>query len=483
MVASSPADGTAPLLRTALSASDAARQPAVAVLGGGLSGLSAAWHLQRAGIRAVVLELSLRVGGAIGGTRSGDWFHEGGPNSLFETSAEIATFIDDLGLRSRALYAPEAAKKRYIVRGGRPVALPGSPLGFVSNRLLSWPAKLRILGEPFRRRSSPETEETVQAFVQRRLGPEFLDYVVNPFVAGVYAGDPQRLSVRHAFPKLHALEQEHGSLIRGAIKRRNPSGAPRGRMLSFPNGLDEIPAALASTLSENLRLGCDVTSVRPLPQSGISLGYTQNGSRREDRFDAVISTLPAPALSRIHFDGQPALAAARVIGELQHPPVVSVFTGFLRSDVDHPLDGFGLLVPEVEHRQILGTLFSSTLFPGRAPHGHVALTTFVGGMRQPELASLSDDELVERVHQELRALLGLRGRAVYVHLRRWPLAIPQYNLGFQRLKDAYQTLETTLPGFFVGGNCRDGISLSNCIDGGRRLAERVRATLAPTSGK
>ena len=215
----------------------------VAVLGGGLTGLTAAWHLRQAGFSPVVFEKSARVGGAIGAEQHDGWLHELGPNSLLEGSPEVATFIDEVGLGSRRIYASPAARQRYIVRRGRLVAMPTSPMGFVTTELFSWRAKLALLGEPWRSRGKAG-EESVADFVVRRLGREFLDYAINPFVGGVYAGDPAALSVRHAFPKLHAIEQEHGSLIRGAIKRRNTSGGPKGRMFSFPNGLAELPEAL-----------------------------------------------------------------------------------------------------------------------------------------------------------------------------------------------------------------------------------------------
>ncbi len=446
----------------------------VAILGGGLSGLSAAWHLQRSGVAVVVCEAGSRAGGVIGARRENGWLHESGPNTLFEGTPAVTAFVNELGLRSRGLEASPAAKKRYIVRAGRLVALPGSPLGFISTRLLSWSAKFNVLGEIFRGRTAAAAEETVAEFVIRRLGREFLDYVVNPFVAGVHAGDPARLSVCHAFPKLHAIEQEHGSLIRGAIKRRNPSGAPRGGMISFPEGLEEIPRALARVLGPALRCDCEVTVVRRT-NSGWEIETQMAGILRKQRCSSVICTLPADVLARLRFEGVHEAERLAELREIEQSAVASVFTGFRREEVAHPLDGFGLLVPEVEKRRILGTLFSSTLFPGRAPAGHVGLTTFVGGVRQPELARLDDHNLVALVRAELGALLGARGEPAFVSVKRWPRAIPQYNVGFQRFKDACAAVELAAPGLFIGGNCRDGISLANCIESGRRLASAVQS--------
>lgn len=452
--------------------------PRVAVLGGGITGLTAAWHLRRAGIDAVVFEKSPRVGGAIGTLRTGGWLHELGPNSMLENSAELVRFLEDAGLGPRRLFAAPAASKRYIVRGGRPVAMPGSPGSFLTTPLFSLAAKLNLLGEPFRRRSAPDARESVADFVTRRLGREFLDYAVNPFVGGVYAGDPRRLSVRHGFPKLHGLEQEHGSLIRGALARRNTSGGPKGRMFSFPEGMEELPRTLARTLGEAVRIGAAVQTVRRR-EGGWEIEFAHHGTVQTGRFAAVVSGLPADALSSLRCEGLPRPDRLVSLREIEHPPVVSIYTGFRRADIAHPLDGFGLLVPEVEQGKILGTLFSSSLFTGRAPEGHVGLTSFVGGTRQPDLAWLPEPALLETVRGELDRLLGVRGDPVYVHVQRWPRAIPQYTMDYQRYQDAYAGFEAEAPGFFIGGNARDGISLSYCIESGRRLAGAVQGYLKP----
>jgi len=441
----------------------------IAVIGGGITGLTAAWHLKQRGRNVVVFEAAPVPGGAIRSYREEGWLHEAGPNSLLEGSESVATFIDAIGLGTRRIYAAEAAKNRYVVRGGKLMALPASPIGFLKTRLFSTRAKVRMLSEPFRTRSSSNCEESVADFVERRLGREFLDYAINPFVGGVYAGDPRQLSVRHAFPKLHALEQQHGSLFRGAFKQRNTSGGPKGRIFSFPNGLAELPNAIVRSLDDAVWLSTRVTQVRRA-ETHWEIVSESHGTSRVNQFSSVICALPGDALAGLPFKSVAGADRLSVVREIKHPPVVSVFTGFRIKNVPHPLEGFGLLVPEVEQRSILGTLFSSTLFPGRAPDDMVGLTTFVGGVRSPELASLDDLSLARLVGNELWELLGVNGPIQYLDVRRWPRAIPQYTLGYDRYQEIFSAIEAATPGLFIGGNVRDGISIGSCIESGTRLA-------------
>jgi len=446
----------------------------VAVLGAGITGLTAAWHLRQAGIPAVVFEASGRCGGAIETVREGGWLHEAGPNSLLEGKAEESDLMGALGIGPRRLYAGEEAKNRYVLRNARMEPMPASPGRFLATRLFSWRAKLGLAGEVFRPRGNPSGDETVAAFTVRRLGREFLDYAVDPFVGGVYAGDPARLSVRHAFPRLFALEREHRSLILGAVKLRNASGGPRGRILSFPEGLEELPRALAARLGDSLRLRAPVLALGR-GDRGWRVAFGGDGGTRQEEFSAVVCALPADALARLRLEGFEASDLLAPLGGIEHPPVASVFTGFRRGDVSHQLDGFGVLVPRVEGRRILGSLFSSTLFPGRAPEGHVALTTFVGGTRQPELALLDDAALAALVQTELVSLLGVRAAPVFLRIHRHSRAIPQYGVGFDRFEAIFARAESSAPGLYFGGNSRDGVALSSCIASGRRLARAVAA--------
>lgn len=450
----------------------------VAVLGAGITGLTAAWTLQRAGHDVVVFDASRRSGGAIGTFREGEWLHETGPNALMENSPEVSALIEEIGLAKQRVYAAPEAKKRYVICNQEIRPMPASPWEFATTDLFSWEAKWRLLGEPWRKRAPADLEESVAEFVIRRLGPEFLDYAVNPFVGGVYAGDPTRLSVKHGFPKLWQLEQEHGSLVRGAIARKDMSGGPAGRMFSFRGGLQELPRTMEHLLAGAVRRGTRVRGVRWL-RGEWEVEFETAGVVLKRTFAAVISALPPDALAGIAFGGFTRANELTELARIEHAPVASVFTGWRRDAVAHPLDGFGVLVPEVERGRVLGTLFSSTIFPRRAPDGHVALTTFVGGTRQPELAALSEPALVELVTEALQELVGARGQPEFVHVKQWPRAIPQYTLGYERYLEICAEAEKAAPGLFIGGNGRDGISLSNCIQSGRRLAaatqERLRS--------
>jgi oxygen-dependent protoporphyrinogen oxidase len=324
----------------------------VAVIGAGITGLTAAFRLHQAGHTPVVLEASARVGGVIGAVRERGWLHELGPNSLLEGSSEVAALVDAAGLSVRRLYAAEAARQRYIVRGGKMVALPTSPWAFLTTPLFSARAKLALLGEPWRAKAPAEADETVADFVVRRLGREFLDYAINPFVGGVYAGDPRQLSVRHGFPKLHALEQEHGSLLRGALRRRNASGGPKGRIFSFPDGLEELPRALAAALGGAVRCNTRVESLRRVETHWEVQWRSGGGETGKVSCAHVVVALPADALAALTIEGVAEVPNLAELRGIVHPPVVSVFTGFGRDEVAHPLDGFGVLMPEVEQGRI-----------------------------------------------------------------------------------------------------------------------------------
>jgi protoporphyrinogen/coproporphyrinogen III oxidase len=447
----------------------------IAVLGAGITGLTAAHRLTRLGHRVRVFETSDRVGGAIRTERVDGWLIEGGPNSLLTGDPAVPTLCAELALAAELVPANPAAKNRYLVRGGRLVAAPLSPAGFLTTPLFSFGAKLKLLAEVRLRPRVRTTDLALGEFVRAHFGQEVVDYALDPFVSGVYAGDPRKLSTRYAFPKLWELEQKHGSILRGQIaqakSRASRSDARPGGIVSFRNGLQVLPDALAAALpAGTLTFRARIEAL--IPGSPWHVVWSNGGPAQTEKFDTVIAALPAPALAQLRF-GTLAERPFASLDAIEHPPVSSLFLGFRREQVAHPLDGFGVLVPAIERRSVLGVLFSSSLFPGRAPDGHVALTVMIGGARQPELARLATGQLLAAVERDLRELLGVRGEPVFQRHTFWPRAIPQYNLGYEVPLEAMAAAERAHRGLLIGGQARDGISVPACIAAGERLAAQA----------
>jgi protoporphyrinogen/coproporphyrinogen III oxidase len=453
----------------------------VAIIGGGITGLTAAYRLAAQGRAVRLFDASPRLGGNIRTDRSDGWLLEAGPNSIQLTSP-LASLAKELGLTP--LVASAAAKNRYIVRDGRPVPAPSSPPGLLTSPLFSLAGKLRVLGDLFMRPRIRTDDVSLSDFIAGHFGHELVDYALNPFVSGVYAGNSAKLSARHSFPSLWEAERIHGSLIRAQIasakaKRARGESAAPPPIVSFADGLETLPRALAGRLpADSVELNARVNHItppfndHPWQVHWNSADATAASPLRSADFSKVILALPAAALAALpigHMGGR----SLSLLEEIEYPPVTSLFLGYRREQVRHRLDGFGMLVPPAEQRSILGVLFNSTLFPGRAPEGHVALTVMAGGALHPDRARLDEPELIKRVAPDLAELLGITGEPVFVRRNTWPRAIPQYNLGYGRFLDAIERAEADFPGLLVGGHVRDGISVPNCLAAGEKLAARA----------
>ncbi len=454
----------------------------VAVIGAGITGLTAAFYLKRAGVPVTVYEASGRVGGVIQSLRKDGYLVEFGPNTLLETSPKVGQLVRDAGLQSRRLDPDPKAEARYVVRYKRPIAMPGSPLGFFTTPLFTAKAKLAVLREPFVKPRRDGVEESIGEFVVRRFNQEFLDNAIDALVAGIYAGNPRKLSLTHAFPKLKALEDNYGSMIKGQIlgaRARKKSGEvakDRAPKFSFDEGLQVLPIELARQLGDAVRLHTAVTKLTETTE-GWRVDWQAPGAANHTEHSAVVYCGTAYRLAELKIDSyQPVDLSA--LAEVRYPPVASVVLGFRREDVAHPCNGFGMLIPGVEGFNILGTIFSSALFPNRAPAGHLTLTSYVGGERQPELAALPPEKLIELVCTDLRMLLGVKGKPTFEHTVLWPKAIPQYNVGFGKYRELMGLAEERAPGLFLAGHYRNGVSLSDSIVAGCNVAERVEKELA-----
>jgi protoporphyrinogen/coproporphyrinogen III oxidase len=446
----------------------------VAVIGGGISGLCAAWQLSQSGISFTLYESTSRVGGMIGTDRRDGYLLERGPGTLLATSPQITALLTALGLDDRIVLPSATAKRRYIVKQGRLEALPQSPLEALATPLLSTVGKLRVLAEPFVHARRERGQESLANFVNRRLGGEVLDYFVNPFIGGIYAGDPQRLSVEHAFPKLFQLEQEYGSLMMGAVlgARKRAGSADKSklnaRMFAFDDGMQVLIDALSRTMHSSIRAAMAATGVERTG-AGWRIEFEHG---RPVEHSAVLLCAPAHRIGRLLSSAGTDFSPLR---RINYPPIVRVVLGFKRSQVAHPLDGFGALIPAAEPFQSLGVFFSSSVFPNRAPDGHVGITVFVGGARRPELCAPDGRRALDAALSDTRRLLGISGSPEFQDVSFISRSIPQYELGYVEIKRSMDRLEQQSPGLFLAGNYRDGISAADSILSGLNAAQRIAA--------
>jgi oxygen-dependent protoporphyrinogen oxidase len=460
----------------------------VVVIGAGISGLSVAHWLKKRGVDVVVLEKDSAVGGTMKTVREKGFLVETGPNSALETTPLIKELVTDCRMDHEFIYTNAVSKNRYILKNGSLIRLPMTPPAFFGSPLFSLAAKLRLLKEPFVGRSTKE--ESIAEFVERRLGREFLDYAIDPFVAGIFAGRPESLSVRAAFPKLYALEDKYGGLIRGMIKghrerkARNETAKDRAESFSFKGGMQTFPLAIARTLGKRIISNANVATVR------LSLSHNSSSKSKEPRFTIkyrrkgsvsslharrIVLSVPAYVAAELVRPLSP--AAADVLSSIYYPPVASIFAGFRRSDVHGPVDGFGFLVPSRERRHILGSLWSSSLFPGRAPDDMVALTTFAGGGRQPDLVDWDEKELCDLALSELKNIMQIQGKHVYLKATRWEKAIPQYEMGHLSSVDTLERCERQFPGLYFCSNFKGGISVGDCVKSSHETAHRIASSL------
>ncbi len=452
----------------------------VIVVGAGMTGLVAAWRLRRAGLKVRVLDAGSKAGGVIGSVQRNGFLFERGPNSALDTTPLIGEVLEQLGMKSEMRLASAASDKRYVVRDGKLIPLPMSPGAFFSTPLFSAGAKAALMLEPFKPASDPNQEESIAAFVRRRLGREFLDYAIDPFVSGIYAGDPEQISVPAAFPKLHALEQRWGSLIKGQIlgakerKKAKETAKNTAKSFSFTGGMQAFTDALAAGVG-GVALHTRVGAIERDASGVFTVQALQDGQAVSWRARSVVLAVAADAAAALVRPHVP--DAADAMDAIEYAPVATVASAYRSADIAHPLDGFGCLLPGKERRRALGVLFSSSMFDGRAPQGGAMLTTFIGGKRQPTLPGLAEDEIAAIAYAEHGVLLGTRAAPQWQVVTRWPRAIPQYMLGHLGRLTRADAAQAALPGLYLCGSWKGGVSVGDCVRNGHGVGEAVAAWL------
>lgn len=459
----------------------------ITILGAGISGLAAAYWLQKDGYDVRIIEAKSEPGGAMETSHQNGFLIDFGPNSGLETTPLIRQLVDEVGLSSEMIYASEVSNKRYILRNEQLHPLPMSPFSLIKSKLFSTKGKLRLMGEPFVGKSDDGYYQSIAQFVSRRLGSEFLDYAIDPFVSGVFAGDPNKLSVKSAFPKLYRLEEVYGGLVKGMIKgarerkKRAEESKQSAKMFSFVNGMQSFPSAIAKKLKDNISYECRVMSVERRVQSAEfknekwKVTFKKDGKILEIISDYVLSTIPVHEASKI-FSGLDE-EFRKHADDIYYPPVMVLYLGFNKKDIGIPLDGFGYLIPSKEKKSFLGAIWSSVIFPNRCDGDKAAFTIFVGGARSPHLFDTEKNVIIEKALSEFKQIMNIKADPVLIKEKLWQKAIPQYNIGYIEHENYFDKFEKENPGIFLSGNYRGGISVGDCVKNSEIIFKKVKESL------
>jgi oxygen-dependent protoporphyrinogen oxidase len=456
----------------------------VVVIGAGLAGLVCAYRLRALGLDAMLIEKSDRAGGVIKSERIDGYLIERGPNSSQGTE-ELMALVEELGIMDQ-LAEGDPKAPAYVYFNRQLHAVPSGPSAFIKSKLLSARGKLRIMAEPFVAVRKSGEEESVASFARRRIGSEAAERMVKPFVSGIYAGDAERLSVQAAFPRLANLESRYGGLIRGAMAKAREArlaqksasavldkAAPtRRRLVSFQNGMSFLTDTLAERIGEDFVTGISNLILEISNSSGeFIVGFDHTGNREQIATKRVILAAPSLAASRLVAPLSDELS--RLLEEIEYPPLAILYLSYDKASVKNPLVGFGFLAAPSEGLNILGCVWNTSLFKGRAPEGKALMTVFTGGARNPGVTRLGDAEITSIAHGELQAILGISAEPRTVAVTRWERAIPQYNLGHKARVERIEELLEQVPGLSLIGNYLRGVSTGDVIKEADRVAREI----------
>jgi oxygen-dependent protoporphyrinogen oxidase len=444
--------------------------PEIVIIGGGISGLATAFRIHQTlpNANLTVLETSSKPGGQVG-TIDRDGFRvERGPNGLFDAKPNGIDLCRAVGLGPELIAGSESSRKnRFLFVNDKIQAMPRSPFGILTTPTLSVRGRLSLLGEPFRKRRRDPSDESIAAFAKRRFGDEAAKTFIDGLVTGIYAGDPERLSVRSCFPRLVKFEAEAGSILRGILraqKQKRKEGKPAVQKLwSFPGGLRTLIDALAANLGKAVQCGVTVKRLEKR-----TAGWLVHGEGHDSWLaEAVILACPAYEQARLLAEHNDALA--RDLASIAYNRIAVVALGYRRDQVTGPQDGFGYIAPQRLGRDVLGVQWCSSIYPDRAPPGYVLWRALCGGVKRADMADLPDADLLRMVHREVSVTTGVTGEPVFSEIVRWPRAIPQYELGHAERVSRIESAFARLPGLFAGGNSLYGVSLADCAERSERL--------------
>jgi oxygen-dependent protoporphyrinogen oxidase len=442
------------------------------VVGGGISGLVCAYALRKSGIDAQLVEASPRSGGVINSVNRDGFLLELGPQSFSGTRA-LRELCEELGISNEILQAPPRAP-RYVLIDGKLQPAPLSPPAFFMSSIINGATKWALLRDILGRSTPPDADESVANFVRRKFSPQLLDRLVGPFVSGVYAGDPERLSLRSAFPQLYEAERATRSIVRGMMRLAKSKKGPRERpaLQTFREGNETLVRALAKNLGPALLTETKVAEISRQSTGSFDLRLESRSSIESVSTKSLILATPTDITGSLLSQLDSSFLSA--LNSIDYAAVAVVSLGYRQQDIGHSLNGFGFLVPRSSGLRVLGSVWNSSLFPGRAPEGQALLTSFVGGASDPTATKLNAQELASLVHREISPVLSMKSEPVFSNVTIWPRALPQYNLGHGDRLAAVAKSRSRFPGLWLTGNYLQGPAIGSCVDQTLAVAEEVR---------
>lgn len=439
----------------------------VAIIGGGISGLTAGFFLKKESeekglnVYIKIFEKKDKTGGTICSIKKDGFLLESGPNGFLDSKPLTLELIDMLGLKNRLIPSENDAARRYIFSRGKFYSIPVNPIEFIKSPLLSLPGKIRVFLEPFIKTNKNFNDESVGDFVRRRLGQEALDKLIGPMVNGIYAGDPERLSMKSAFSRIFELEQQYGSLIKAMMKLKR-GGAPQGRLTSFDCGMSVLIDGLTAALKKNILVKTEVKHIEK-KQGKWFVKYND----KEENFDVVLFAIPSYNLSDIF------IPVKTLCKKIQYSALNVVHLGYKKEKKTKLIDGFGFLTTKDSDSRVLGVIFASNIFKKRAREGYFLITAMAGGMIDTSITELGDNEILDTITGELKKILQLNEKPDLIEIIRHKKAIPNYQIGYSEIKDEIERILKNEDGLFLAGNAFYGVGVNDTVKRAKEVTAQI----------
>lgn len=450
----------------------------VLIIGAGISGLSTAAFLKQKGLHFLILEKQAVPGGVMRTEVDDKYIFDTGSNSAVLKNDAIPELIQLAGMQNEMYTANRASAKRLILKNGKLHAISGL-FSAIFTPLFSWKAKWYALGEFKHKPRIAEGDESMADFITRRLGCEILDYAVNPIIAGIYAGNPEEVSMQANYPKMLEAERRFGSVMKGMMalaKERKKNGEapkkhPKSTIFSFQKGMQQLALRLAESFQQNVWYNTEVVDIQRNASGGYTVNYIQNGTEKQIETSFIISTSPAYVASQYLRNMSASLSNS--LARITYPAVYVLSLVYNKADIGQDLNGFGYLIPAKEKQSYLGAIWSSSIFPNRAPADKALFTLFVGGRRNPEMCLKPADEVVKIVRREFEEVMKIKGEPVEMRTKLWEKSIPQYNMDYPAIAADMDAFEAENRNFILSGNYRKGFATGDCIANAKDNAHKV----------